>query len=142
LAKERDMIHVQCPKCGDYLSVPDSRVGEVEECPNCRNVTVIPEPQSPSTKETTPEDQFAADLKVGRKSSPPRRTPRPEFDVDRRREQITAGWAFIGFFFGGLAGVMLGAAFGGHWFLGGLGGAFLGMFAGMFYGCYAPWRGD
>ena len=35
------MINFRCPKCNDMLSVPESVVGEKENCP-CGNVCIIP----------------------------------------------------------------------------------------------------
>jgi hypothetical protein len=37
------MIHIKCPKCGDYLSVTPERIGHSETCPNCGNITIIPD---------------------------------------------------------------------------------------------------
>lgn len=37
------MIHVQCPKCEDYISVQESAGGEKLRCPNCGNIVRAPE---------------------------------------------------------------------------------------------------
>lgn len=36
------MINFRCPKCGDFLSVPESLAGSTEECPGCGNVATVP----------------------------------------------------------------------------------------------------
>jgi len=38
------MINFHCPKCNDWLSVPDSLIGNKETCPNCQNVCIVPNP--------------------------------------------------------------------------------------------------
>ena len=38
------MINFRCPKCNDYLSVPESLAGSSEKCPNCDNICIIPNP--------------------------------------------------------------------------------------------------
>ncbi len=37
------MIKLNCPKCGEELSVPDSLAGQSETCPECDNVCGIPQ---------------------------------------------------------------------------------------------------
>ena len=36
------MINFRCPKCNDWLSVPDSQSGAKETCPTCGNVCLVP----------------------------------------------------------------------------------------------------
>jgi len=50
------MIHIKCPKCGDYLSVLAERVGYNETCPNCSNITVVPDVSS-NSKTFSPEEK-------------------------------------------------------------------------------------
>lgn len=39
------MIKFNCEKCGQRLSVPETRAGKKGRCPNCKNIIVIPENQ-------------------------------------------------------------------------------------------------
>lgn len=42
------MINFRCPKCDDWLSVPDSSSGAKETCPSCGNVCIAPVPTASS----------------------------------------------------------------------------------------------
>jgi len=48
------MIEFQCPKCREILAVPDSRAGQAETCPDCGNVSIVPQSAKP---EPTPPTQ-------------------------------------------------------------------------------------
>ena len=39
------MIKFNCKKCGQKLSVPETRAGRKGRCPNCKNIIVVPEKQ-------------------------------------------------------------------------------------------------
>jgi len=36
------MIHLQCPKCGKAIDVPDDSAGQTSTCPHCGNVNAVP----------------------------------------------------------------------------------------------------
>lgn len=73
------MINFRCPKCNDWLNVPESLVGDKETCPNCGNVCIVPTPSGslanqnvPPSIETTaqrrvvqPEPRMPDVMKVG-----------------------------------------------------------------------------
>ena len=40
----RGMIHFDCPRCGDRLSVPESLSGDMQRCPKCGDLVVVPAP--------------------------------------------------------------------------------------------------
>ena len=42
------MINFNCPRCGTFLSVPDSLIGQQESCPGCRSLLTVPGQQQPA----------------------------------------------------------------------------------------------
>jgi len=54
------MISFRCPKCNNWLNVPESVAGSKETCPTCANVSIVPgiptapEPAMPVTRGADP----------------------------------------------------------------------------------------
>jgi hypothetical protein len=117
------VIHIKCPKCGDYLSLPIERIGQSETCPNCGNITIVPDVFS-NPKHITPEEKKHVFL----------------FGLAGKYDPAESGWVLgamaigaiigaligapridpenpiIGVFFGGLFGLILGMLIGGAYY--------------------------
>lgn len=99
------MIHFTCPKCGDFISVPDSSAGQSTSCPRCRNVSVVPQPQA-SAPPAPPGPPAAA------AGAPAALPPRKTLDEPQARTwgmlcHLTALSGFVGVPFGHIVGPLV-----------------------------------
>ena len=55
------MIDYECPRCGESMQSPDSRVGGTESCPNCRKAVEVPSQRLLPEVSDGEEDDFEED---------------------------------------------------------------------------------
>lgn len=48
------MIYYGCPKCQSAMASPESQAGQTETCPECGNVTIVPQPNHPNGSNYAP----------------------------------------------------------------------------------------
>ncbi|MCD6378208.1 MAG: hypothetical protein J7L99_05100 [Planctomycetes bacterium] len=124
IVRSMRMIHIKCPKCGDFLSVPESIAGQTVTCPNCGNVSVVPQPEAGKNSNTEHKE---VKLSLGE-----------GFDFKSREAKIAA-WAsvlvccLLGTLIGAEIGTQHDATLVGGW-IGFLGGFIIGMLVGSLLG--------